>query len=257
MKLLKFTYLVVCIILSSCQVSNAQNSAYSNTDKKAIKLFEEAKVLYQNYMLPEAIVKLDEALEREPEFVEAHTLKGYVYIDSKNNAEALNSFKKAVQINPRFAASSLYFVGQLELESGGYVEAEKYFQQFLKLPVADPKMRNDAFAKIDGLNFAMEAIKNPVPFNPINLGEGVNSKYPEYFPSLTVDGATMLFTRQLPDPSSPVKYNEDFYISEIANGKWQAATNLGAPINTENNEGAPSLSADVNYMVIMEVEDRG
>jgi len=254
MKLQKISFLFVCLIMVSCQVINAQSSAYSNTDKKAIKLFEEAKAFYQNYQLPEAIEKLNEAIEREPNFVEAYTLKGYVFIDSKNNDEALKSFKNAVRINPSFAASTLYFVGQLELENGEYVEAEKYFQRFMKAPVADPKMRNDAFAKIDGLNFAMEAIKNPVPFDPINLGEGVNSKYPEYFPSLTVDGATMLFTRQLPDPSSPVKYNEDFYISESVNGKWITAKTLGSPINTENNEGAPSLSADGQLLIFTACE---
>lgn len=254
MKILKISFLLVSMIMISCQVSKAQNSTYSHTNKKAIKLFEEAKVFYQNYQLPEAIARLNDALEKESNFVEAYTLMGYVYVDSKNNEGALQSFKKALQINPDFAASTLYFVGQLELERGEYVAAEKYFQQFMKSPVADPKMRNDAFEKIDGLNFAMEAIKNPVPFNPINLGEGVNSAYPEYFPSLTVDGATMLFTRQLPEPNSPVKYNEDFYISEWSSGKWGEAKTLGSPINTENNEGAPSLSADGQLLIFTACE---
>ena len=45
--------------------------------------------------------------------------------------------------------------------------------------------------------FAMHALANPKEFNPINLGPEINTARPEYYPALTVDGQTLLFTRLL------------------------------------------------------------
>ena len=98
--------------------------------------------------------------------------------------------------------------------------------------------------QLDNADFAIEAKKTPYPFKPVNLGPNINSEFLEYFPSMTVDEKTILFTRRLPEPRSPTKYNEDFYIAKKVNGEWQKAENMGAPINTEINEGAPSLAAN-------------
>lgn len=95
---------------------------------------------------------------------------------------------------------------------------------------------------ITSCNFALDALKHPVPFAPENLGDGINSEYDEYFPSITVDSKQMLFTRKI--KSDRFEWQEDFYISNSENGKWQKAKNVGSPVNTELNEGAPSFSAD-------------
>ncbi len=247
-------FIVAKFLLFFCQVSVAQNSVMTTSDKKAVKLFEEAKTQYQKYELTNAVISLKTALERDPNFVEAHTLMGYVYIDLKDKSKALSAFESAMKINPRFSSNTVFFVGQLYLEKGSYEEASMALNQFLKFPVADSKLRAEAQDKLEGINFAIEAVKNPVPFNPINLGPGVNSELPEYFPSITVDGSTLLYTRQLPAPNTPAKYNEDFYISNLEDGVWGESYNIGSPINTENNEGAPSLSADGKLLIFTACE---
>lgn len=254
MKLFQAYFFVLLAFLFSCQVNIAQNNSLSTSDKKAAKLFDVAKVQYQNYELSAAISSLTSALERDPNFVEAYTLMGYIYVDMKQKEEALSAFESALQINPRFSSNTVFFVGQLLFEKGEYQKSEKAYQEFLKFPVADPKLRADAELKLDDLSFALEAIKNPVPFNPINLGPGVNSSLPEYFPSITVDGSTLLYTRQLPAPNTPAKYNEDFYVSKLEDAQWSKSLALGLPINTENNEGAPSLSADGKLLIFTACE---
>ena len=46
--------------------------------------------------------------------------------------------------------------------------------------------------------FSVAAVNNPQPFEPKNAGEGINTAFPEYYPTLTVDGQQLLFTRRLP-----------------------------------------------------------
>ena len=72
----------------------------TSSDKKAIKLYTEAQELYKNYKLTEAELVLQQAIERDPNFVEAQTLLAYVYIDSQQEGKAKASFEKAITMNP-------------------------------------------------------------------------------------------------------------------------------------------------------------
>ncbi|HXP49972.1 MAG TPA: hypothetical protein VN922_08465, partial [Bacteroidia bacterium] len=96
--------------------------------------------------------------------------------------------------------------------------------------------------------FGMEAIKHPVPFELQNMGSGINTAMNEYFPTITADGLTLLFTRELRDSVNPYG-NEDFYMSFKINGKWDEAFSLGRPLNTVLNEGAPTLSANGRLLI--------
>ncbi|MGZ3820401.1 MAG: OmpA family protein, partial [Mucilaginibacter sp.] len=66
----------------------------------------------------------------------------------------------------------------------------------------------------------------------------INTADDEYFPAITADENTLIFTRK-------INNNEDFYKSIKVDGKWQTATFLSDRINTARfNEGAQSLSQD-------------
>jgi hypothetical protein len=91
-------------------------------------------------------------------------------------------------------------------------------------------------------------MKNPQPFKLVNLGEGVNTSDYEYFPAVTADGSTFLFTRNTRNTTGKGgPQQEDFYISKKMNGAWQTATPMTS-VNTAGNEGAPTLSADGQIM---------
>ena len=94
------------------------------------------------------------------------------------------------------------------------------------------------------INFSQEAIKQPVPFNPINLGPNVNSKYAEYLPNLTQDGNYLIFTRMTPGSKYLPSLQEDFFVSKYLDNNWLESIPLTNKINTLQNEGAPSISAD-------------
>ena len=92
-----------------------------------------------------------------------------------------------------------------------------------------------------------------MPFEPVNLGDSVNSSKNEYWPSLSIDGNVLIFTVLDPvDPSKPIEFGnrqEDFYISvRDSVGQWSKRRNFGSPINTLDNEGAQTVSADGRFM---------
>jgi outer membrane protein OmpA-like peptidoglycan-associated protein len=109
-------------------------------------------------------------------------------------------------------------------------------------------MKNNALFSIDAKN-------NPAKINPINIGPGINTDRPEYFPTITVDGRTLLFTRLIPSRENP-RGQEDFYVSQLSEKNiWMTADAMPPNINTNLNEGAPTLSADGRTLIFVACSD--
>jgi outer membrane protein OmpA-like peptidoglycan-associated protein len=66
----------------------------------------------------------------------------------------------------------------------------------------------------------------------------VNSGDSEYFPSVTIDGGKLVFTRRVRD------FNEDFFETIIVNKQWTKSKPIKGDVNTDNNEGAQCISQD-------------
>src|SRR5205085_772719 len=129
-----------------------------------------------------------------------------------------------------------------------YDEAEEHYKLFITLD-DDPVRKQRALLGIDKCVFAREAVKHPVPFDPKNLGPGVNSKAPEYYPCVTADDATLMFTRLVDDRSSEYGKQEDFYVSQRdADGTWGASTTVPS-VDSKENEGAGTLSPDGRFII--------
>ncbi|MEM9024547.1 MAG: tetratricopeptide repeat protein, partial [Bacteroidota bacterium] len=231
----------------------------STKDKKAIKRFEEAQTNIQYNQLELAEVNLQLAIERDPNFKEAYIVLGQVYAQSRQDAKAIEAFDQLIALDPNFYPPVYFTKGSLEIGVGKYAEAEKSFNQYLTFGLNHPRMDPLARQGLTNCAFAKEAIKRPVPFEPKNLGPEINSRFSEYFPCLTADEGLLLYTRRLEDPRSPSGYNEDFYYTfqQERDGQkyWQKARNLGPPVNSLANEGAPTVSADGQTIIFTACAD--
>lgn len=244
-------FLFSVLILFLSQVSFSQSlppGTYTSTNKKAVKFFEEAKLDYELKKDTEAEKLLNKTLQEDPNFVEAHMLYGYLLLEKRRTAEGIEHFKKAIEINPKFFPRNYFDLGLAQLLSADYDNAVKNLETFLKFERINPNTREQAEQYLRNARFASNAMKNPQPFKLVNLGAGVNTSDYEYFPAVTADGSTFLFTRNIRNTSGRGgPQQEDFYISKKVNGAWQTATPITS-VNTAGNEGAPTLSADGQIM---------
>lgn len=244
----------ICLFLMTFISAQAQLDEYRTTDKKAIKYFEKA-ISYLNYDQFELCqLNLESALERDPNFLDAQVLLGQVLFEQREYEEAKEWYRKTAEADPAFYPPVHFFLGNLELSVGNYAEAKRHLENYLKYPTRNQGEAEMAKLGIAHSVFGMTAMENPVDFNPINLGRNVNSEYSEYFPALTADESMLLFTRRLPEPRSPLGANEDFFFCEKRNGEWLPAYNPGPPINSANNEGAPTLSPDGQFIIFTTCE---
>lgn len=228
----------------------------SSKSGKAKKMFEEANyhVSYGQYY--EAEKKLEKAIKADPNFCEAYLMMGDIHTDLSEFDRAIFYYQKSVEINPDFYPQVHYFLGKLLINSGKYEEAEQSLTKYLSYPELNDYTKNDSERNILNCQFATVALQNPVDFEPMNMGQNINSIYSEYFPTMTVDGKVLLYTRRL--GASGHHQQEDFYISsKRKDGFWHSSQNMGKPINTQMNEGAATISADGNTLIFTACEQNG
>ena len=243
------------LLLLSCFIllfSLAGQDHYTTKSKRAIGFYNNAGREYQLLNYSKAIELLREATRADNEFIEAWLLLAQVCTDAKFVEESIRAYKRAIDLDPGYFPPALYLLGQNEYLTGQYQSAKEHLKMFLSLGYGSSEMKQNAARLIDNCNFSIQAVATPVPFKPINLGPNINTQYDEYWPSLSADESILVFTVQIPiDENNPRVYmnrQEDFYFSEYKNGGWQPARNAGYPPNTQNNEGAQTISADGKHL---------
>ncbi|MFN0032150.1 MAG: OmpA family protein [Flavobacteriales bacterium] len=237
-------YLICFISILVAMAGCAQpKKTYSISNKKAIKKYEEAGELYKQQVDKLAIKTLEELTTEYPEFVEAQYFLAQLYDETGQTVKAIDPLKKALETDESFYPAGWMMLAECYFADGNYEEAEKAITKFMKHPKESMKQEKRAQLLLSSCVFAKDALKYPVPFEPVNMGAGVNTTASEYYPCITADNQTLLFTRDVPSADAYKGHQEDFYLSKMENKEWMQALPVAA-INTTKNEGAPSLSAD-------------
>lgn len=219
-------------------------SAQQSGNAQAQKSFNNAQTFLDKGAYEDAVVQLEKAIDSDPAFQLAYLQLGDVYRRLKNFEKSTTVYLKALEVNPAVDTRAYYSLGESQLFTGDYTNAAKHLDLFIsRYEGKDPKIVSRAKKYLADCKFAIEALKNPQPFQPLNMGANLNSKYREYFPAITADGNTMIYSRVIDG-------NEDFLISTKGkSADWSPAAPLSTNINTkEYNEGAQSLSPDGKYL---------
>ncbi len=225
---------------------------YTITSKRAISFYEQARQHHGLMEFQKSIEALGKAIKIEPEFVEAYLLMAESFKGSKNYDRAISAYRSAIEINPTFFPPAYLNLAVLELKNGEYAGAKEHAEKYLGTGSYNRRTRDMAQGVLQNAEFGLQALEAPVPFDPVNLGDSINSERDEYWPSLSLDESILVFTVMLPiDPDDPQVYrnrHEDFFYSRKINDHWSKAKNAGAPLNTLDNEGAQCISSDGKYL---------
>ncbi|MFM9943903.1 MAG: OmpA family protein [Bacteroidia bacterium] len=233
---------ILLLIFITASISQAQPLPDGiSKNKKAVELFNKAMGQYDLMEYDNAIDLLKSAIDKDANYIDAHDLLGQVYWDKGNLTQAEKTYLKLIKIDVNYWIA-YYSLAEITFDAMKYDTASLWYKKFLTYTKIPEKEKLNAEKQIKSCEFAAKAFKNPVPFSPVNLGTGINSVLSEYFPTLTADEQTMFFT------CMDNRSQEDFLISTYENGKWTDAINMGPPINTPENEGASTTSADGQYL---------
>jgi len=239
---------IICIFLLICTVSIA-NAQYdpSKVKKKAMELYDKALAQAQDGRFKEGIQILNEAVKIDPGFLDAYLSIAGMYGELKDYQNSIENYNKAKSIDANYFKDynlpySINLAGKGEFE-----QALAAVNEFLAIPDLNASSRKAGEYRQKSYSFAIEYTRQKpsgdYKFEPVNLGDNVNSKVSEYFPTITIDGRQLVYTRRVNN------FNEDFFGAELTDNTWGMSKGLPGDINTNQNEGAQNISQDGQWLI--------
>jgi hypothetical protein len=189
---------------------------------------------------------------------------GQLYITTINKELAEQFFNRVYRQRPNYRFDLEYWIGLSYHYGMKFDQALEFYNRYKnkvektstnysgkdKVPVKEVDRR------IAECKNAIEYVANPKPFAIINLGSEINSEYDDYAPVVNADETEIIFTTRRRDGNmndnvwDDNKPYEDIFVSKKVNGKWEAAKNIGATINTRFNNSNLTLSPDGNMLFL-------
>ena len=243
---LKIVLVVNCLLLIA-NSTFAQIYDPTKVKTKAQKIFTDGIIRAQNSNFTEAVVLLKQAIAIDTNYVDAILSLAGVYGQLKDHDLCVANYEKAFSKDTGYTKQYKlpYSINLAGL--GQFQKALNAVNEYLSNSRLGETSRKAGEFRKKCFEFAVALDKKNADklysFAPKNLGEKVNSAESEYFPSLTIDGKELVFTRRVKG------YNEDFFSSQWKDNEWSNAAPLGGNVNTELNEGAQMISLDGQWLV--------
>ncbi len=252
-------YITIFFILTLSLLQAQQTVApgqLTSTDKKAIKLFNEAKRFYDGRQDGKAEESLKKAIKQDKNFMEPHMLMAAICLVQNRQKERAEHLQRAIELGPNFFVENYFFLAETEFRLTELEKAKLHYQQFLKFTRIHPDEREQAEFMLKCADFSIEARKHPLSIQFRNMGEAVNSSEFDYFPTITADEQNLYYTRRLPCASCIGSWQEDLFLAKAGPQGWSTGR-VVQELSSQGNEGAPSVSADGNYMFITMSQEMG
>ncbi len=255
-----FTLVVVMGIYFSTVSLFAQDC--KKASKKAQKLYD--KAAQYKFRGQQGYQFLIDAIEEDPDFVEALSMLGYLNTKRGPDQQKLNLSRKYYEKAHEACASyrnyeAAFWLGKHYYEAGNYDQAYPYLKTYTeKASSKDGNDLDEANELRKRIEKYREIFKNPVPFDPKKV-EGVSSKADdEYLPMLSPDNQYLFFTRRTEVDSRSVygKQERELFIQSRKryDGTYSGGIPMPEPFNQGAYQGGTTISVDNKLLFITIVD---
>ena len=225
-------------------------------NKKAIELFTEADNYRVRRQFKQATELLNQALQKDKNFCEAYFRLAQVIREQRDLKKAIQLLHTGEAAAPDLKKKKMFFLelGELYLLTGDYENSIRYLNQFLnEEKLVQEKINQAKFWRATSEYGVMNQRKNGV-FEPRSLNDTVNSFLMQYFPVLTADEQQLFFTKRDGVRGGDT---EDLVVSgKNESGKWTTPVSISENINSPDNEGTCTVSADGRQLIFTSCRGR-
>ncbi len=240
-------FFTICILVAALSSDAQLNYNADRVSPKVLAIYEKAITLLREESFKEAVPLLLSTVKEDSNFVDGYLSLAGTFGELKQYQRSIQFYEIAKQ------KDSIYFlVYQLPYSinlagNGRFSDALKAVNQFLQIPKLNERSVKSANFRKKCFEFALDyAVKHPIndyQFNPVNLGDSVNTPAAEYYPSVTVTDSLLVFTRR------GNQIREDFFQSTIQGNQLGKASLIKGDINFESQKGAITVSQDGEWML--------
>ncbi|MCU0353350.1 MAG: OmpA family protein [Cytophagales bacterium] len=254
--------LLLSLLIAATTLAQTPNPPIS---PKARMAYEQSQQYIVERKFDQALDALKKAIDREPNYAEAHFRLGNVYeLKSKIEQEtdytelSREHYEKSINLKPKNPSfiGGYWILGNIYIRKGDYQKAKGFYQSFVEMKPPKQAQITVAQRQIANCNFAIEAMQKPLPFTATAMPKPLNEFALQYYPALTADQQTVIFTARRSDSYNDPRSDENIYSSSFKNGSWTPPVSLSEKINTTLNEGTCSISADGRTLVFTSCDGR-
>ena len=244
--------IVILFCLGSLHVS-AQRSL-STKSKKAAELYYQADNFRVRGQYVAALDLLQQAVKKDKDFYEAYFRIAVIYKAKGDLEEAERLLKKVIELNSGNNAASFFELGELYLQKNEFKESLLFIDKFLASGSRNRQRLEEANRIKSNAEYGIENSAIAAQYNPRPLSDTVNSFPMQYFPVVSVDQKSLIFTRRL---GTTFEHDEDLVIStRTENGGWGQPLSISDNINSGFNEGTCTISGDGRTLIFTSCNGR-
>lgn len=201
-----------------------------------------------------------------PSNAELNFKMGKCYFKTKKYDDAINYLEKAKMLDPKVDLELNFVLAQCYHIKYRFDEAIDLLIKFRQ--TLDPQtitIYEKAIEKeIYECKTAKELVAHPIRVLIKNMGENVNSIYPDYSPIISADRSVLYYTTMRPsttggkiDPQRNLYFEDIIYVEKDSSGNWTKPKFPGKPLNSDNHDAVVGLSPDGQQIYIYKGEDGG
>ena len=250
-------YLVISLLVAmslSLAPTMAYAQNYHTKSKKAVKYFKTAKKQYDKKKYPKTFKYLDKALDVDSKFTDALLLKAELSMKLNEDEQAIESFEQMFDADSMSFPKSAITLANLYMKHFRFGDAVNILKWYVKVPNQKTALTNQAKDLLVIAEFRKEAFDNPVKYDPVNLGENVNTPGDEYINQIMPDGSRIFFTRRGDEVDKHGAREEFIYSSSVVDGEYMPAIPLNLDWHNNKRMGAVSIAANQRKMYFVGID---
>ena len=264
------------VFISFSQETELEVRKMIRTASEQELVIENSRYIQEGYLYFADLIS-NRLIEINPESSNYNYRKGYIVLNlKKNGIDAIPFLEKAVQhtdknydmvsIDEKDASiDAFYYLGKAYHIDGQIQKAIENYNIFLSQTQKNSEIIEDVNLSLKQCEVALKLLELPKKSKIINLGDTLNSSFPEYSPFISIDGSALFFTSRRPwDEHSKAQFKdpitsdfkEDIYVSyNDEAGKWSKPKRLDF-CEDDRNEASISVSPDERRVYLYQ-DDKG
>lgn len=222
-----------------------------NPKKILSKAREAVRVEEYHHALP-YLEQLDSLM---PKNHEVHYLYGVALMNLDRAEEAQARFDFAASSEETFDDIN-YYLGATYHLAHSFDSAILYYEKHITEDQNQEHSKEEIELYIKQCNVGKELIKDTLDVKIFNLGENVNTAYPDFAPVISADETRLIFTSRREgnigskEEETNLHYEDIYIVEKDSLGDWGKPVNIGDHINTPSHDASIGLSPDGNELYI-------
>lgn len=267
-----FSLFLFAPTLSFSQMTDEEIQQLIENGSEALLVSENSRLMQEGFLYHAEKIA-DKLLTMKPESSNYNYRKGFLMLEIRKDYEkAIPYLEKAILntdqnfdmygISEKSAPTDAFFhLGTCYHLNEDIDKAKEYYSKFIEMSKSKSELIPVSQLRLIQCDRAKEAMANPVNVKINNAGNAVNNEFPDYAPTISLDGTSLYYTSRRPwdDGSTETfrdpkihQYPEDVYVSYSSpDGSWMTPIRLDFCI-PKRNEATISVSTDERRIYLYE-----